>query len=254
MEQFSDSFIRKNRTAFEWYSRKWVLDPLHQWSRIWEYPFVYDRLLAWRMRCAAERVSVLDAGSGMTFFPFFLAATIPTCGVVCVDTDVALGNMYARLVSEARDSVHFTSGDLQHLPFPDCSLDAVYCVSVLEHLGDATAAIEEIARVLRPHGIFVATFDVSLDSKADIPLAEAKRLISRLQGQFACDGPTAPCLEDLIDSEHILTTALAARVAPATLPWKLPNRSLLARLLRRSAPLRVPKLLTVYGEAYAPRC
>ena len=46
-------------------------------------------------------------------------------------------------------------GDAFHLPFPDASFDAVVCVRVIHHFDDPSAAIAEMARVLRPGGVLV---------------------------------------------------------------------------------------------------
>ncbi|MCU0307192.1 MAG: class I SAM-dependent methyltransferase [Thermoleophilia bacterium] len=48
-------------------------------------------------------------------------------------------------------------GDLHALPYPDGAFDAVVCGEVLEHLDDDRRAIGEIARVLAPGGVLVAS-------------------------------------------------------------------------------------------------
>ncbi len=40
----------------------------------------------------------------------------------------------------------------EELPFPAASFDVVYCYSTLEHVADASRAVREMARVLRPGG------------------------------------------------------------------------------------------------------
>ncbi|MBI5913471.1 class I SAM-dependent methyltransferase [Candidatus Azambacteria bacterium] len=42
--------------------------------------------------------------------------------------------------------------DIQHLPFADDSLDAILCLSVLEHVENPFFAMKELHRVLRPGG------------------------------------------------------------------------------------------------------
>ncbi|MGA7272430.1 MAG: class I SAM-dependent methyltransferase [Acidimicrobiia bacterium] len=44
------------------------------------------------------------------------------------------------------------AGDLTHLPFDDCSFDAVLCVHVLEHIEADDRALANLFRVLRPGG------------------------------------------------------------------------------------------------------
>ncbi len=46
-------------------------------------------------------------------------------------------------------------GDILNLQFGDNSIDAIICLSVLEHVTDPFRAIIEIYRVLKPNGIFL---------------------------------------------------------------------------------------------------
>ena len=47
--------------------------------------------------------------------------------------------------------------DIVNIPEPDASFDAVLCTEVLEHLPDPVRALDEMARLLRPGGVFVIT-------------------------------------------------------------------------------------------------
>jgi len=49
-------------------------------------------------------------------------------------------------------NVSFVDGLAGGLPFEDSSVDLVWCERVLQHLNDPHAAIDDIARVLRPGG------------------------------------------------------------------------------------------------------
>ena len=49
----------------------------------------------------------------------------------------------------------FTCGRAEALPFADASFEVVWCTDVLEHLVDRPAAIAQIARVLKPGGLFL---------------------------------------------------------------------------------------------------
>jgi SAM-dependent methyltransferase len=64
-----------------------------------------------------------------------------------------------RLAAQAhRAGASVTAGSALALPFADASLDFVYAVGVLHHLPDREAqqvAYREIARVLKPGGVFV---------------------------------------------------------------------------------------------------
>lgn len=43
-------------------------------------------------------------------------------------------------------------GDIHELPFPDNSVDALVCISVLEHVEEPQKAVREMHRVLKPGG------------------------------------------------------------------------------------------------------
>lgn len=45
--------------------------------------------------------------------------------------------------------------DLLHLPFPDASFDLAFSIYVLEHIADPAGFVREVARVLRPGGVFL---------------------------------------------------------------------------------------------------
>ena len=47
--------------------------------------------------------------------------------------------------------------DILDIPEPDGSFDAVLCTEVLEHLPDPVRALDEMARLLRPGGMFIIT-------------------------------------------------------------------------------------------------
>ena len=53
-------------------------------------------------------------------------------------------------------TVGFAAADACHLPFPNASFDATFCVAVLQHIGDVSKALAECARVIKPGGKFLA--------------------------------------------------------------------------------------------------
>lgn len=82
------------------------------------------------------RVLVIGgATAGEGIYPLLAEHRLET-----IETDIALGPR-TKLVCDAH-----------HLPFPDSSFDAVVAQAVLEHVVDPPNVVEEIYRVLRPHG------------------------------------------------------------------------------------------------------
>ena len=49
------------------------------------------------------------------------------------------------------------SADVEAIPFPDASFDFVLCIEVLRYLPDAQRCVQEMARVLKPGGVCLAT-------------------------------------------------------------------------------------------------
>jgi SAM-dependent methyltransferase len=61
------------------------------------------------------------------------------------------------LARVANPGVPLQRADLQKLPFPDAAFDVVLSIEVLRYLPDPAPALREMARVLRPGGVLVAT-------------------------------------------------------------------------------------------------
>jgi len=164
-------------------------DPLHCWSRVWEYPYVYSHL-ARMVKDLAEgsHPLVIDVGSGVTFFPFSLARL--GCQVVCTDIDPVCEKDILRArenIPCAPGDVHFRLINKEKLPFADCECDVVYCISVLEHIPDFENTVREMARVLKPGGLCLITCDLGLDPRSDTQLTVHgyERLMSVMKQQFS---------------------------------------------------------------------
>jgi ubiquinone/menaquinone biosynthesis C-methylase UbiE len=71
-------------------------------------------------------------------------------------TDFAPG-MVDAVRAALGDRAQYAVADVQELPFPDASFDAVIANHMLFHVPDRPRALGEIARVLRPGGAFRAT-------------------------------------------------------------------------------------------------
>jgi ubiquinone/menaquinone biosynthesis C-methylase UbiE len=74
---------------------------------------------------------------------------------------LTLTDMSAGMVDAARealgDRVAYAVADVQQLPFEDETFDAAVANHMLFHVADRPQALAELARVLRPRGVFVGT-------------------------------------------------------------------------------------------------
>jgi SAM-dependent methyltransferase len=161
---------------------QWPRDALHNWSRVWEYAYAYDFL----RECRREPAMVVaDLGSGVTFFPFAVARL--GYSVICTDTDPVCAHdlpRAAKATSHAPGSLTFrpTNGDT--LPFGDEELDAIYCISVLEHIERPENTVQEMARVLKPEGWLILTIDLDMNGRHQIGIGAYRQLRCALASWF----------------------------------------------------------------------
>ena len=68
--------------------------------------------------------------------------------------DMTLVELQAELVRQGL-RIDYEIGVGEALPYDDATFDAVICVDVLEHVRDLEQVLVEVARVLRPGGLFL---------------------------------------------------------------------------------------------------
>jgi len=129
------------------------------------------RLRDWTLARGAVRrgQQVVDIGSGTGTMCRELAALVGPEGAV---TGVEPNPVLRALAEERSDDTDLTyvDGTAAALPFPEASLDLVWCERVLQHVDDAQAALHEMARVLRPGGrALVLDADHGSNVESDLP-------------------------------------------------------------------------------------
>ena len=169
LERDQNAFAER-RSEFLSEDYRWPRDPLHTWSRVWEYPYVYHHL-----KEQAEAIGrhgdcgVVDLGSAVTFFPFSVAKL--GYHVHCLDIDATCGpdiDRAAAAIPHAPGKVDFSLISNARFPLEDEEVVTVYCVSVLEHIPDFENTLDEIFRILKPNGLLILTID--LDRCGHMPI------------------------------------------------------------------------------------
>lgn len=128
--------------------------PLLRSTRIWEYPW------AWEAGAPAPGMRALDVGGGMCGFARVLASH--GLQVTVADPDIQQ-NPPEIARGWGVDLVNTTAENLDR---PPGSFDVAFCLSVIEHIADASARSALMAgvfRLLRPGGAFIVTVDLFLD-------------------------------------------------------------------------------------------
>lgn len=98
---------------------------------------------------------VLELGSGAGANAAALLARNGDIRVTLTDLDSAMRARAERRVAPCGDRARVLEADATALDFADASFDAVVSMLMLHHVVDWETAVGEIARVLRPGGIFV---------------------------------------------------------------------------------------------------
>lgn len=197
-------------------------DNLYAWSRQWEYPYHVANMPAGPLR-------ILDAGSGITFYPFYLASLGHS--VTCCDVMESLDKAFDTTRRATSLAVEFAVASLTQMPFADASFDAVSCVSVLEHVASAERGqvVQEFARVLRPGGRLILTADISLGRDHEIRMEDFAVMLEELGRHFVFAYPP-----NFTRTPALLTTDSIRREQPWRLPWSVRPNSLANLLLGRA--------------------
>jgi SAM-dependent methyltransferase len=138
--------------------------------------YLFDQLLRGRFDSCR---TVLDAGCGAgRNLVYFLRAGTTVHGI---DRDPAAIRRVQALAGELAPELppeNFVAGELDALPWPDESVDAVLCSAVLHFAADEGhfgGMLQEMWRVLKPGGLFFARLASIIGLEAAVALDENRR-------------------------------------------------------------------------------
>ena len=207
MERFSEAFISVNAALVNEY--QWHRDPLHAWSRKYEYVWHAEALRAALPPAHAQSLAatwpdlpappqaapfhVLDAGSGFTFFDQYAASRLGV-QLAALDQESSYikffgGLATALLPGEAPvPPIPYLLASIEVTGLPSASVDAITCVSVLEHVSgpNLQITVKEFKRILKPGGRLVMTFDSGQPPIAK-NAAQSKELLEALRQHMVED-------------------------------------------------------------------
>ena len=143
--------MRNDLTIYDQVANQWWSDDI-RWVRTlknlvpgrlkW-----FDRHIDWHGK------QVLDLGCGGGFMAEALAAR--GAHVTGIDPAAAAIEAARNHARGAGLHIGYDVGVGEALPYDDAGFDAVVCVDVLEHVTDLHKVLSEVARVLRPGGLFL---------------------------------------------------------------------------------------------------
>lgn len=125
------------------------------WSKIWEYPWLWFAALG---RIDWAGTQLMDLGSELSPMPWFLA----TLGakVTLIEVDEQWIPLWQALRKRLGVNVSWHIVGSEQIPAASASVDVVSSLSVIEHQPNKRAAVDEVARVLKPGGVFAVSFDI----------------------------------------------------------------------------------------------
>ncbi len=156
------------------FHRRYCASP--EWARV-----VQDDLLPWALDGIDLGDDVLEVGPGFGVTTLILAERVPRLTALEVDDGYA-----ERLRAGLGDRVDVLPGDGAAMPFPDGRFSAVVCFTMLHHVPSKALQdklFAEVARVLRPGGLFAGT-----DSRRSLRF----RLIHLFDTMVVVDPDTLP--------------------------------------------------------------
>jgi SAM-dependent methyltransferase len=117
--------------------------------------------------------TALDVGCGNGLWAQMALGLTPGATVIGIDASPGMATIFHERVGAGA-----AAGDITRLPVRDEAADAVLALWMLYHVPDKTAALQEVARVLRPDGFLVAaTNSAGDDVLGELYQAAVERLL-----------------------------------------------------------------------------
>jgi ubiquinone/menaquinone biosynthesis C-methylase UbiE len=110
-----------------------------------------------KMNSDWKNKKILDIATGTGRFATIMAK----CGadVFALDSSLSmLKKTKEKNNKMEQNKIVLVNGDACNIPFDDNSFDGCTCINALNHIPNYKAVLGEVSRVLKPNGLFIATF------------------------------------------------------------------------------------------------
>ncbi len=140
-----------DRLSHTWWDENEALGLLRTWLNPVRFGY-FQRVLLAGEASGVRGQTLLDVGCGGGLLAEEFARA--GCRVTGIDPSAASLEVARGHARQAGLAIDYQIGAGEHLPFAAASFDLVVCCDVLEHVDDVERVIAEIARTLKPGGIF----------------------------------------------------------------------------------------------------
>jgi ubiquinone/menaquinone biosynthesis C-methylase UbiE len=127
-----------------------------------------------------QRLDLLDLGTGTALIPVELCKRFERCRVLAVDAAAHMLDL-ARYHLEANSltgRIQLAQADAKALPFDDAQFDVVISNSIIHHIPEPLAVMQQAIRVLRPGGLLFFR---------DLLRPDSQEELQRLVATYAAD-------------------------------------------------------------------
>lgn len=215
LRQYYENYYRKDLSLKDWQERiEYRLDE----ERTFAEPNI-RKVEEWmRVDFAGQRVLVVGAGTGAESIVFHQRGA-EVHGIEPYDKAMEILNLKADLNGLPRQ--RFQQAVAEKIPHSDESFDFVYCYTVLEHVQDVEATIDEMLRVCKTGGlVYIQTPDYRFPYEGHYKINRipfSPRWLTALQLLFMGRSPaflytvnfvTAPKLNRIFFARNVLTTRI----------------------------------------------